>query len=234
MQEFCPRCGKETKDLVKGLCVSCFLEKFRPVEFPSEIVLEKCKHCGKIKSKGNWVLESDEALAGIVLQSLKNKLFDSFKPRIELFERENGFKALVRVSGKIRKVRVEQAFSAVLKQKTVLCDFCMKLSSNYFEATVQVRFSGKKTPAERFEEVASSAEKFLNGLKKADSLAAVVKFVELKNGFDLVIGGNRAAKQLAEFLARKGNHKKITTSATLAGVDRKGHNWSRFTYCVRL
>jgi NMD protein affecting ribosome stability and mRNA decay len=77
------------------------------------------------------------------------------------------------------------------------------------------------------------AEKFLAELSRTDSLAKIVKVSKVTNGVDLQIGGKRAAKLLAGKFVKE-SREKIAVSSTLAGIDRKGHDWSRFTYCVRL
>lgn len=230
--KFCPKCGKDTDSLFNGLCKECFLKAAKPAELPAEISFEHCRNCLKIKLKGKWLSFEPELLSELVLQNLKSRKLDSFKASVDLFEKEKGWKALVRVAGKIGKNILEFSLETFLKPKTVLCDACMKVSSDYYEATIQIRFE-KRPSQDVIERVLSECVSFLNELKKQDSLAQIVKAKELKNGLDVLVGSRRAAKQLAEFLARKSSQKPVVSS-TLAGVDRKGHDWSRFTYCVRI
>ena len=232
MKKFCPKCGKETSKLVGSLCKDCFLKEKKPAELLKEIVFEQCKNCNKVKFKGKWFEANAESLAGLVLQNLKNKMFDSFNHKIDFFEKPEGLKAAVEVKGIVKGVKISQVFETFLKPKIVLCDACMRLKSDYFEATVQVRYSSKPSEKEVRERI-SEASVFLEKLKASDSLAQIAKVKELRNGFDLLIGSKRAAKRLAEFLARK-SREKVKVSSTLAGVDRSGREWSRFTYCVRL
>lgn len=232
MNKFCPKCGKETSRLVGSLCKDCFLKEKKPAEISKEIVFEQCKACSKVTFKRKWLESSAELLEALVLQALKNKMFDSFTSRIDFFEKPDGWKAVVEVNGIVQGVKISQVLETFLKPKIVLCDACMRLKSNYFEATIQVRYSSRpseKEVRERLEE----ASVFLERLKVSDSLAQIAKVKELKNGFDLLIGSKRAAKQLAGFLARK-SREKVKVSSTLAGIDKNGHEWSRFTYCVRL
>ena len=232
MEKFCPKCGKDVESLIAGLCKDCFLEKKKPAELPARIEFEKCKACGKVKFKGKWLEESQEALKALALQGLRNKMFDSFKPSVEFFEKPEGFKAVVSLEGKVQGVELSQRLESLLSAKTVLCDSCMKLKSNYFEATVQVRFE-KKPSQEIFESLLESADAFLRPLQRQDSLASIAKVQGLKNGMDLTVGSNRAAKRLAQFLASK-SIEKVKVSSTLAGVDKSGHEKLRYTYCVRL
>ena len=230
--KFCPKCGKDTDDLFNGLCSECFMKNEKPAELPLEIFYESCKNCGKIKVKGKWTFFEPELLAGIALQNLKTKKLDSFKPKVELFEKPKGWKAAVKIFGKMRKNKLEFSLETLMKPRVMLCDACMKVSSDYFEATVQVRFE-ERASQEQLAQKLDECSKFLAVLQKEDSLSQIVKAKELKNGLDIMVGSRRAAKQLAEHLARpKGQ--KIIVSTTLAGIDKKGHDWSRFTYCVRV
>ncbi|MDO8647340.1 MAG: 60S ribosomal export protein NMD3 [Candidatus Diapherotrites archaeon] len=233
MKKFCPHCGKDADKLINALCKDCFLEKQVLGELPKEIAFEKCKHCSKIKSKTRWVEESSEVLQEIVLQNFKNRLFGpDFKTKLDLFEKPEGFKAALKVEGKVQGIKINNSFESLLKQKTVLCDPCMKISSNYFEATIQARYS-KKLSQQEIDGLIKESDEFMAKLKKTDSLAQIAKIVTLKNGADFVVGSRTAAKKLAEHLAKK-TGQKVIVSTTLAGIDRNGHNWSRFTYCVRL
>lgn len=232
MKKFCPKCGKETSRLVGRLCRDCFLETKKPAELQPEITFEKCRHCGKIRVKGKWFEGSSELLEALVLKALKNKMFDSFASRIDFFEKPEGLKAVVEVKGIVQGVKISQVLETFLKPKIVLCDACMRLKSDYFEATIQVRYSSRLSEKEVRERV-NEASVFLEKLKALDSLAQIAKVKELRNGFDLLIGSKRAAKQLAKVLAGK-SREKVKVSSTLAGVDHSGHEWSRFTYCVRL
>jgi len=230
--KFCPKCGKDTEELFNSLCSECFLKDEKPAELPLEIFFESCKNCGKVKVKGKWTYFEPELLAGIALQNLKSKKLDSIMSKVELFEKPEGWKAAVKVFGKMRKNKIEFSLETLMRPRTMLCDACMRISSDYYEATVQVRFD-KRPSHEELAEKLKECSDFLFKMQKNDSLSQIVKAKELKNGLDVFVGGRRAAKQLAEHLARpKGQ--KIIVSTTLAGIDKKGHDWSRFTYCVRV
>jgi len=51
---FCPKCGKEAKELNNGLCAKCYY-KDTNIIIPREIVLTICRKCNSILSKGKWI-----------------------------------------------------------------------------------------------------------------------------------------------------------------------------------
>jgi len=235
-KKFCPKCGATDKPLIKGFCLNCFLQDHPEiVQIDREIEFERCKKCGRIRVKGSWVEEREENLMEIVLSKLKLKEFS--KPEIEidfewLDEASGNYKAEIKVKGEIDNQKVEVKRETLLKAKTVVCDPCMRLTSQYHEAILQIR-GGKETAKKEFQDVLLQVNSLLATEEKKDSLAKVVELHWKKNGFDVWIGSKHAAKIVAEKLAKKFKSK-VTVSSKLLGRDREGREKYRFTFCVRL
>ncbi len=63
LKKFCYRCGKETNDLVNGLCKECRMEIEEKPEKEEEIVeIVICPRCGRIKKGKTWVYEDIDKL----------------------------------------------------------------------------------------------------------------------------------------------------------------------------
>ncbi|MFH1224684.1 MAG: NMD3-related protein [Candidatus Diapherotrites archaeon] len=234
MNRFCPRCGKEgtPENFVRGFCSACYSMEHAIVSVPRVIPVEHCKRCGKVRLHGSWEEQEEEALRALAAASVKSK--DLSEPRIgvELEPSEQGATvARVSISGKIDGSDVNVEKEILLRPQGALCDACMKLASDYYEATIQLRFEGRPLQAE-IKERLQELEDALRPILREDALAVVVAVKKVQRGIDVLIGSKRAAKLAAEALAKKTGGK-AKRSYSLVGVDKSGKPKTRQTYCVR-
>jgi NMD protein affecting ribosome stability and mRNA decay len=233
-KRFCPKCGSTDKPFVKSFCLDCFLEDHPDLVFlPPEIKVETCKHCAKIRVKGKFIEQSEENLINLVLSQLKISEVEEPKTTVELLPLEDGKTlAKVFVEGRLNGAPVELEKEAMLLAKTVLCDPCMRVSSQYHEGILQIR-GDKKTPKERFEEQVLKVGAWLASEEKKDALARVTEIKWQKTGVDVLIGSKHATKLAAEKLAKEFGTKTVVSSKLL-GQDKQGKEKHRFTYLVRI
>ncbi len=224
---FCPRCGKECEELFENVCFSCLLETRQLFELPPAFEFETCKNCGRVKVSGKWLDSIELAFNAWLPKAFKSKVLED----VSLEAIVEAEKALVKISATIGGKKVSFQREIALVSKNAVCDSCMKLSSNYFEAIIQLRFSEKKLDAEKW---VLEAENLLAVLHKKDPMAVLAKFQKVKGGLDLYVVSLRAGKHLAEELAKK--HRVIvTTSYTTTGFDKnKEQEKRRYTFLVRL
>ncbi len=233
MKGFCPKCGKDTDTLIDGLCQECFSQKGGIISLPREIAVEQCKKCGKIKHKGKWMDEKGEVLEKKVEEKMRVRGIERPVVAVGFRELDSGALKIEAVArGFAGEKMVSAKAESVLRKNPALCDSCMKLSSDYFEATVQVRF-GEKKERKEIGELVSQAKKFLESMQNKDPLAQVVGVRDSKKGLDILVGSKRAGKLLAQKLARKSGGK-IVASSSLVGVKKDGSPKKRFTFCARL
>ncbi len=228
--KFCPECGNRKGPFIKGFCKECFLKKYNPLIFPERIDLSYCSRCSKIKIQRNWIELNSIELIDFIKSKIKSKEAEIQGIEVELEKvNEKNFNAFLKVKTLIDSIPL--LLHSVIKLRLVsgICDACMKISSDYFEATIQLRFSRdfkeKKRVLDKFQEL-------INEMNKSDALARIVKINKLKNGVDLVLSSNRAAKVSSERIAKKYN-KKITRSFSVVGTDKTGKEKRRYTYCIR-
>jgi NMD protein affecting ribosome stability and mRNA decay len=140
--------------------------------------------------------------------------------------RRQEMQANVTAKGLIENTPVLAEYKTTISFPLMQCDACMKLKSNYFEATIQLR--GEKAPA-----AFNRLRQLLASLQKRDGLAAIVSATEKKNSIDAIVGSKKAAA-----LAVKQLKKEFKTGATktfkLIGVDRTGKQKKRATFAIRV
>jgi len=217
--DFCPLCGKEKGMFIKGLCMDCFLKKHSPIDIPEELEFEQCVSCAKIKVAGKMAELSDEVLAAVVEKKVKAK--DLTCREINVSIQEGSAKVVVK--GILDGVPLLFEKAVELKPKKVHCDACMRLSSNYHEAIIQLRCTNKKLLAKALPALINAVD----SQHKKNSLAMVTDVSKKKNGFDLKVGSKKAAQIAATQMQRSFNAE-IKVSTKLLGRDKKGKEKTPF------
>jgi len=229
---FCPKCGKKEGVFVKGFCKECFLQDNKLLEFPEKIQFQFCTRCGNIKVQRHWVEFDSINLTDFLKTKIKAKDFEIQGIEVELEEvTEKESNALIEVKGLAESIPLILNRIIKLEKVSGICDSCMKISSDFFEATVQARFKEKNPVIE--EKVFSEFQKLIEEMSKKDPLSRIVKKEKTNNGFDLILSSNRSARLSSEKIARKYSSK-VVRSFSLIGVDKSGKQKRRYTYCVRV
>lgn len=224
MNRFCPKCGKnDDGKFIKGFCRECFLADHPLASMPEQIEVKQCKRCGKISFKGKWV-ETD-FLEKIAEQALKvSHEIDDLRVSVKVEGEKVRVELLGRLGDSIIRIPLESSIKFIPDN----CIECLRLSSNYHEAIIQLRYDNPSRKQTQF--YVSEAKSFLRTQKMP--LAVLVDFIELKTGLDLLVGSVRAGKNLADYFAR---HSPVKVSKKLIGKDKsKGKDRYRFTYLVRI
>ncbi len=231
MFRFCPECGTKKGPFIKGFCTDCYLKKHQLIVFPEKIKLEYCNRCGKVKIQRQWTDIFSLELTDLIKSKIKSKDFIISDVNIEFEEvNEKESNALLKVKGLMENVPLILSGRIVLEKASGICDACMKISSDYFEAIIQARF--KKKSNELKEKVLEEFNSIIFELSKSDPLSRIVKTEKKIGGFDLVLSSNRAAKLASDKMARK-HSSNITKSFSVVGTNKTGREKRRYTYCVR-
>jgi NMD protein affecting ribosome stability and mRNA decay len=233
VKEFCPKCGDRVGPFVSGFCVKCFQERNTLVFLPEKIPVEYCSRCESVRVKGRWIPFSKDVLKEIVLSKIKSGEHELLGATVDLMDLSDS-KFLAVVSFKVRAGSsvIEGNIKSALKLGKGICDSCMKASSDYFEAIIQIRRGNKPIPS-LDQGVMRELHDFFDALHKKDSSARIVSFGPVSHGFDMKIGSKKAGQKAAEYIAKKYGSK-VITSFKLAGVDSRGKEKKRFTFCVRI
>lgn len=231
LSKLCPKCGATDAQFIGEFCKNCYLHDREIISIDNELDVDRCNRCGKIRRKGKMIEENNLNLEEFITSKVRVKEIADPEISVEVVPIDKkSSDARVSVKGIIGKTPLIVAKSVKIKFRDGICDACMKLSSRYYESTVQFRYGGKPD-ADAVKKTMDKVEEILSGLRKTDSLAGVVDTSQSPNGFDVLIGSKRAGRIVAEKLAQGS---KVAISSTLAGVDKKGKTKYRVTYCVRI
>lgn len=230
-KRFCPNCGSTNKPFVRNFCADCFIQLNKLIGFPSALELMQCRACKKLLLNGKWLAFSLEHLANWAKSKIKVKELENVRFALEPREEEGIVWIEGKALGEIAETLVEKPVLIEIKLRSSLCQDCSKLSANYYEAVLQLRF--ESIPKKKWGLVLEAAKQLVETQFHSDSLAQITNIVALKNGFDAYIGSKRAGKMVSEKIAQKFGGT-ITRSFSLAGVDKSGKTKKRFTFLVRI
>ncbi len=174
----CPLCGAREgeKPFIGPVCVDCYKLK---CTFPSQVYLDVCSHCGKVRLYGKWVDATDEMIEKWVLKRCKGK----DKPVAYDEERST---LIFEIEGR----RIERSLKIRWNKK--VCPQCCKISGGYYEAIVQLR--GSKHRVKKW------LRRLLYLLRKRTFISQVE---ELKEGIDIYVGESKAVVAVLKDLGFK-------------------------------
>ncbi|MEM3030330.1 MAG: NMD3-related protein [Candidatus Micrarchaeia archaeon] len=212
MEKICPRCGitNTRRNFVGSLCEKCFAATLS-VTCPDEVILQRCRACGRFRLKGEWRVASERELGDFITARCRSPA-EIISARVKFGEPA---KIILLVKADSSFVEVERE-ARVKREETMCCD-CRRTRSGYYEAILQLR--GSAAAVER------ARKKLAAALERSTFIA---KTEELREGIDLYVGSRSALQQV---LAGFGYV--LKPSFKLAGV-RGGKRTYRVTYVVRV
>ncbi len=207
----CISCGKETRE---PLCDACYSKKNDLFDIPKNISVNMCKVCGHLTDAGATYVISD-TLDGVIQKEIKTKN-KIRKVHTESKKVGNKIDVEVVVQGRFaeRNVGKKETKKIFVSITDKMCQDCVKLRGNYYEAVVQVR-------GEEREKIL----KIIMGSMK-NKIASVDT---LKEGYDVKIIDKKIASSVSQGLQKKYEVKK---SFKLAGK-KKGKELYRNYYAIR-
>ncbi|HEC82293.1 MAG TPA: hypothetical protein ENI53_00200 [Thermoplasmatales archaeon] len=210
---FCVECGKKGKTY-NGLCLDCYIKRYKFFDFPSEIKIEFCKSCNSYKINNQWKKgdihkDIEEYLKKNVRAEIKHEIF---------FDKNN----ILKIKGFFEGRHIEVKKEIKVKERYVTCPKCSLKKGGYYEAIIQVRGAYKK----RFEEVDELIKK-----RVEERESYIMKIEDVRGGKDYYIGNKKVAERIAKEI--KDDFSGILKSSkSLVGV-KDGNRIYRYTYSIR-
>jgi len=239
----CPKCGKEKdKDqFIATVCAECSFS-IKDIASLKTTELTICKGCGRVRYKNKWDLFSEDDLKKIVEENIKVSLQEyEIKDIITEFYKDK-IKIIVKINGKAENYKIETVKEFNIALKTIYCDDCYKNMSDYFIATIQIRYT--KTEEEKYKPVIGNynmADYFVRVIQNAvkdlrktgDFSAHIQKIEQDKNGINIMVGSKMQAVSFIKSIKPTFEYTRKDTKS-MVGIDKKGHEKLRYTYLIRL
>lgn len=187
--KFCPKCGKETTELIKGLCSFCYYGENK-VKIPKEIETILCKKCGAIFSNRKWVDKDSckDYLREFLIKKIKlpkGMILDNIKI-VQL-----GEEGKIRVWLSVRDEVFTESRDISITVTERLCDRCNIKKNKQWNSKIQLRVD----------------KNLLNKILKTLPKEHIVKIKHVNNGVDIYLSDKDKGKSLAKKIKSKHNLK---------------------------
>ncbi|HDS59777.1 MAG TPA: hypothetical protein ENN54_05755 [Thermoplasmatales archaeon] len=220
---FCVECGRETDNLMHGVCLDCYLRDRRFCTPPDVVKIYVCRDCGAVCTAQHWAhLSPEEALVEHLQQQMECPGLE--RPRISV----DADRQTVTCTGTFHGRPVEETYPFELRVKPSRCEDCGKIKSGYFEAVVQVRKEGGALTEEEIE----ASDHIALSEAVVEGRNYLARREALHGGLDYYLGDKSRAAAIARRLAERFDGL-VDTSYTLMGM-RDGQEVYRNTVLVRI
>jgi len=228
----CPRCGREARVLVGGLCPSCFAEVHGLARLPQRVEVEICRYCYSVRLGGRWVPVSSfeeavwlatsraverarpmDPLEGVELVGVDYETLPNWSTRVSL-----------RLRGRYRGLAVEGTQQLLVRFKATVCPVCKVRVSGEYDTVLQVR--GGDPGRVEGEVYRIIGEEGLAG--------QTVDLIRTRDGVDVYFTNPGAARKLAKRLRNRVGGRIEGVHHETVGRNSRGRMRSRRTMVLRI
>jgi nonsense-mediated mRNA decay protein 3 len=204
----CPVCGR-TSDRIAFIEAFCIEDYPVNVKVPDRMEMERCKRCGSMHLRGEWMQFNEGKIARLVASRCRG----DFKEATYDVGRQTAVMTIIK-DGK--EIKVERRVP--LEMTETICPRCSRISGGYYEGIIQLR--GKDR--EKMERYAAML------VKRLEKKTFITKTEEKDEGLDLYVGNSKAVVELMGALGVR-----TIISKKLVGRDQ-GKRLYRTTFLIRL
>lgn len=218
----CPLCRGKSE--VGVFCYGCYLKQNLKIEMPSTIDVLRCRGCGTyILGQKRIISDNEEELVRKVAQeSLKTNMKGLDKAGVLRFDVQHLEKEY-RVSAVVTLGDAERVAQSIVRIRNTSCQDCSRLAGGYYEAILQIRGGASKRMVD---DIVGKIE----GYK--DKYAFITKIEKVAGGFDIYVGGKKAAEKIVRLYHGEAEIKK---SFQQVSYDKqRGKDKHRFFYLIRV
>ena len=230
---FCVVCGDEAELTKERMCESCLRDRTTLSKLPDRLQGFRCPKCSMIDHAGRWSeLPADDHYEGLVMEALE---IDERAEAIgiallseEVDERNT--RLSVQVTGFIEDYEFEDVHSTLARISNSVCPTCTRKAGNYFEATVQLRSTGRRLSEDELNNLRATLDEWLNSVEP-DPMFFINSEGPVAGGYDVILGSKAMARGWTKFLVKRfgGNYKETNT---VVGR-RDGEDLTRLTISYR-
>ena len=228
----CPRCGREARVLVRGLCPRCFAEVYGLARVPARVEVEICRYCYSVRLGHRWVPVSsfDEAVEAIArdLAGRARPVDPLREVELEGVEYETlpnwTTRTLLRLSSTYRGATVRGTAHVVVQLRASVCPTCKVRVSGEYDTLLQVRGGDPG----RLEELVVEA------IMEAGLAPQTVDLIRGRDGVDVYFTNPGAARKVAKRLQRRLGGRLERMNYETVGLDSRGRLRARRTLTLRI
>ena len=232
-EAFCIVCGKGGELTSGRLCETCFRERTTLSSLTETMQLFRCPKCMMVLQAGRWGrLEPEELHHGMVQTNLEvDKRAEALGVAMhsETVDERNT-KLTIQVSGYIDGLEFGDEHDTIVRVSDAVCPTCTRKAGNYYEATVQLRSSGRRLSEDELAVVRATLDELLESMEP-DPMFFITSESAVTGGWDIVMGSKSLSRSWGRFLIKRfGGSTKETN--TVVGY-KDGQDITRLTLLYR-
>lgn len=231
--EFCLVCGAEPPLFGDRMCEPCTRARTQLATVPENVPWVRCARCGIVEIDGKWE------------QTTEADIWDELMHRnVGIHERAEDIQLAmepVKVSDRhtLLHIQIEGVIDELLYQEehrmrtrmaNGVCLTCTRRAGNYFEATVQLRSSGRRLSEEEFTKLRHTLDLVLEKLSD-DPMFFITSEGPVTGGYDVVLGSKGLARSWGRHLVDEYGGMVVETNTTVGRKD--GVDVTRLTLLYR-
>ncbi len=228
----CPRCGKETDILIRGLCPKCFTEVYGLIKISPRLRVKICRYCGSIKLGGKWTSTSsfEEAIEKIIKYELSRAkpvepVEKVYLLGINYISNPNWTtRILLTLEGIYKKYRLTAKKEVEIQLEPSICPTCKIRVSGEYDTLLQIRGGDTKELYKQVENI----------IWKSGLFAQLVDIIENKKGVDVYFTNMGAARKLSKELKKFYILRVYRVAHENVGIQSSGKPRSRKTLVIRI
>ena len=193
---FCLVCGASPPLFTDGMCESCSRERTTLMRAPDNIPWTRCARCGATEVEGRWTFIEDEALMDDLVQRHVTFHEDAEDIAIGMMAQpitDRHTLLHVQAEGVIDDLLYTEERTVRARMSNGVCLTCTRRAGNYFEATVQLRSSGRRLDDEELTTLRGTLDDVIGDMPE-DPMFFITKEGPVQGGYDVVLGSKGLAR----------------------------------------
>jgi len=231
--EFCLVCGNEPPLFTDRMCEPCTRKRTKLAVVPENTNFTQCARCGLIDIQGRWVNIPDDTLWDELIQ--RNVSFHERAEEIGLgFEprtvSDRHTLLHMQIEGVIDDLLYTEDHTMRARRSNGVCLTCTRRAGNYFEATVQLRSTGRRLEEGELNTLRASLDDVIENLSD-DPMFFITNEGPVTGGYDVVMGSKGLARAWGRHLIEHWGGQVTETNSTVGRKD--GVDVTRLTLLYR-
>ncbi len=231
--EFCLVCGSPPPLFGERMCESCLRKRVKLADVPQNVPWVRCARCGIVEIQGKWVHLSEQEVWDELIQ--RNLKFHAEAEDIAIAVETRTISdrhtmIYLQLEGVIESLLFQEEHTMRARMANGVCLTCTRRAGNYYEATVQLRSSGRKLSETEYNNLRATLDNVIEMLSN-DPMFFITSEGPVTGGYDVVMGSKGLARAWGRHLTKEHGGQVVETNSTVGRKD--GVDVTRLTMLYR-
>lgn len=231
--DFCLVCGADPPLFGDRMCEPCVRVRTTLATLPENVPWVRCARCGIVELDGKWEATKEADIWDELLHRHLgvHERAEDIQLAMEPVKVSDRHTLLhIQIEGVIDELLYQEEHTMRARMANGVCLTCTRRAGNYFEATVQLRSSGRRLSEEEFTKLRTTLDEVLAKLSD-DPMFFITNEGPVTGGYDVVLGSKGLARAWGRHLVAEYGGMTVETNTTVGRKD--GVDVTRLTMLYR-